>query len=248
MEIGKKIRWVRSCLSTNDLAKKMARTGEEEGTVVVAEEQTEGRGTRGRKWYSPKNKGLYTSVILRPPTPSVSLLPVVGGLAVKDAVFHALGVRLCLKWPNDLIGEGRKVGGILCESGFLGNRLHYVIMGIGLNLSHEKKDFPPEIRGQAISLKLIKKEPIRMDEILPSLWTSLEHWYSLFLKGEEKKVIKAFQAGSVLPLHRRITVLTDQGIFRGVFQGIDTSGNLILEENGKKLKFFSAQIETIESA
>jgi BirA family biotin operon repressor/biotin-[acetyl-CoA-carboxylase] ligase len=138
MEIGAKIVRVESCPSTNDLAKELALSGEKEGTVVISEEQTQGKGTKGRSWFSARRKGLYLSVILTPPSPKISLLPLVAGLAVSDAVFSTVGIRTSLKWPNDLVWEGKKLGGLLCESGYLGNRVNYVILGLGLNVSHGK--------------------------------------------------------------------------------------------------------------
>lgn len=247
MKIGARIRWIKSCPSTNDLARELALAGEEEGTVVIAEEQTKGKGTRGRSWYSPKKKGLYASAILRPSKPTISLLPLVAGLAVREAIFKSLGIRLWLKWPNDLIWEEKKLGGILCESGFLGNRLSYVILGIGLNINHNLEDFPPEICKQATSLKLIKEEDIEVKDILQRLWPALNGWYELFLSGEEEKIIRSFEKNSALPLGKKIAVVTERGEFEGVFKGIDSFGGLVLEERGREKCFFSAQIKTVKS-
>ena len=247
MKIGTRIRWLKICPSTNDLARELAIAGEEEGTVVMAEEQTKGKGTRGRSWYSPQKKGLYASVILRPLKPAISLLPLVAGLAVREAVFESLGIRLRLKWPNDLIWEDKKLGGILCESGFLGNRLSYVILGIGLNINHDIEDFPPEIRPQATSLKLIKGKDIEVNEILLRLWPALNGWYQLFLRGEEKKIVASFEQSSALALGEKIRVITEKGEFEGLFKGIDSFGGLILEERGREKSFFSAQIKIVAS-
>lgn len=246
MKIGTRIRWVKSCPSTNDLARELALAGEEEGTVVIAEEQTKGKGTRGRSWYSAKKKGLYASAILRPSKPAISLLPLVAGLAVREAIFESTRIRIQLKWPNDLIWEEKKLGGILCESGFLGNRLGYVILGIGLNINHNLEDFPPEIRTQATSLKLIKEEDVEVKDILPRLWPALNGWYGLFLRGEEEKIIRSFEENSVLPLGKKIAVVTEKRAYEGIFKGIDSFGGLILEERGREKCFFSAQIKTIK--
>lgn len=247
MKIGKKIRWLKTCTSTNDLARDLALDGEEEGAVVIAEEQTKGRGMRGRIWHSPRKKGLYASVVLRPSKSLISLLPIVAGLAVRDALFKSLGVRIWLKWPNDLIWRKKKVGGILCESGFLGNHPSYVILGIGLNINHNPQDFPVQIRPQATSLKIIKKEAINLETLLPGLWQALNGWYNLFLRGEEKKIISAFNKYSALPLGKEITLDTEQGVLEGIFKGINTFGGLILKEKGKERAFFSAQIKAIKS-
>jgi BirA family biotin operon repressor/biotin-[acetyl-CoA-carboxylase] ligase len=218
MEIGVKIIRVKSCPSTNDLAKELALAGEEEGTVVIAEEQTKGRGMKGRKWHSTRKKGIYLSVILRPPHSNIALLPLVAGLAVADAVFNSVGMRVKLRWPNDLVWGKKKLGGILCESGFSGSKANYVILGIGLNLNHGRDDFPEEIRDQATSLKLISKEDMDKNFLLGNL--------------------------SILPPGKEITLVSESGDVPGVYRGIDTQGGLILESRGKRRAFFSAEIKT----
>lgn len=245
MNIGAKILRVESCPSTNDLAKEMALSGEKEGTVVIAEEQTKGKGTKGRSWYSARKKGLYFSVILTPPFPDISLLPLVAGLAVSEAILSCLGIRAGLKWPNDVVWEGEKLAGILCESGFLGNRVTYAILGVGLNVRHEKGDFPKEIRRQAVSLELIKKEKIEEEAFLDCLLQFLNRWYGCFLKGEKRRILRAYQEKSVLPLGEKIDLIMERKVLSGVYRGLDPQGGLILERNGLRESFFSAEIKTV---
>lgn len=246
MEIGKIVHSFESCSSTNDLAREMALQGAEEGTVIISEEQTAGRGTKGRIWYSPRKRGLYTSIILRPEQPSISLLPLVAGLGARQAIFEATGLQVGLKWPNDLVWEGKKLGGILCESGFLGNHLNYVIMGIGLNISQERTDFPPQIRSRATSLKLAKKEEIDRDSLIQNLWKTLNSWYGLFCQGRKDEIICAFEGNLVFSRGERITVVKPEEEVSGFFAGIDSQGGLILDVQGRRLSFYSAEIQTIE--
>ena len=117
MRIGVKIHRIKSCPSTNDAAKELAMAGGKEGTVIISEEQTRGKGTRGRNWYSARKKGIYLSVILHPSRPNISLLPLMAGLAVNEAIFSTLDIRTKLKWPNDLLLDNRKFCGILTETG-----------------------------------------------------------------------------------------------------------------------------------
>ena len=247
MKIGAKILRVKSCSSTNDLAKELAISGEKEGTAVISDEQTKGRGMKGRSWYSAPKKGLYLSVILRPTHSNISLLPLVAGLAVVDAVFDSVGIRVRLKWPNDLIWGKKKLGGILCEGGFLGNRVNYVILGIGLNMNFGRDDFPEEIRHQATSLKLITKEDMDENIILRNLWLALNHWYGQFLLGEYKKNVYYFKENLILPLGKEMIVLTERGEVSGIYRGIDSQGGLILESRGERRTFFSAEIKTIRN-
>lgn len=246
MEIGEKIHRVKSCPSTNDLAKELANAGEKEGTVVIAEEQTRGKGTKGRSWYSARKKGFYLSVILYPSRPNISLLPLVAGLAVNDAIFDSIGFRTMLKWPNDIIGERKKLGGILCESGFLGNRVNYVIIGIGLNVNHGENDFPEDIRHQATSLKIIAKRKVNENLLLKNLWRALNHWYGHFTDGEGEKIVSVFKRHSVLSLEKEMTLITQEGEIVGIYKGINPQGGLILERQGERKSFFSAEIKTIK--
>ncbi len=245
MEIGARIHRVKSCTSTNDLAKELALSGEEEGTVVISDEQTKGRGTKGRSWHSAPKKGLYLSSILYPPQPQISLIPLVAGLAANDAIFESAGIRIKLKWPNDLIWEKKKLGGILCESGFLGNKASYVIVGIGINLSHRREDFPEEIRSLATSLELILKKHIDREEFLQKLLKALNNWYRLFRERRNEEIVLSFQAQSLLPLGKEIKLVTETEEVLGIYAGIDSDGGLILEREGKRMTFFSGEVRVI---
>lgn len=245
MKIGTIIQRVESCTSTNDLAKIRAGEGAEEGTVIISQEQTKGRGTKGRNWYSAKNKGLYASLILYPENPDISLIPLMAGLAVKEAIKESLRISVGLQWPNDLIWENKKLGGILCESDFLGNRLNYIILGIGLNLNHEKEDFPPDIRPLATSLKLITSKEVDEQALLQSLWKALDHWYRLFCQGQGMRIAQAYERNSLLSPGDKLALENERGEFTGIYRGIDSRGGLILEEGGRMASYFSAQIKAI---
>jgi BirA family biotin operon repressor/biotin-[acetyl-CoA-carboxylase] ligase len=245
MKIGTIIHRVKSCSSTNDLAKKKAEEGAEEGTVIMAEQQTKGRGTKGRNWYSAKNMGLYASAILYPENPDISLLPLMAGLAVKEAINESLSVSVGLRWPNDLVWEEKKMGGILCESDFVGNRLNYVILGIGLNLHHDPEDFPEDIRLQATSLKMITKREVSEERLLQSLWKALSQWYRLFTQGQGTKIAQSYERISLLRPGQKLKLENEKEEFTGVYRGIDARGGLILEEKGIRASYFSAQIKAI---
>ncbi|UCC39424.1 MAG: biotin--[acetyl-CoA-carboxylase] ligase [Candidatus Aminicenantes bacterium] len=246
MEIGAKIHWIKSCPSTNDLAREMAHEGAEEGTVVIADEQTKGRGMKGRSWYSAKKKGFYISCILRPEKANISLIPLLAGLALREAIFEMIGVRVKLKWPNDLVWEKKKLGGILCETGFLGSKANYSILGIGLNISHRSEDFPGDIRASATSLRLITKKDIEKREFLGKLWQALNHWYGLFCRGERGLIVSSFQENSSAPLGKELTLVTQEGEISGVYRGINRDGGLIVEIHGERRSFFSAEIKEIK--
>lgn len=242
MKIGAIVHRLSSCLSTNDVAKTLAQEGAEEGTVVIAEEQTEGRGTKGRRWHSLRRRGLYASVILSPRRRDISLLPVVAGIACVDAVRESVGIELRLKWPNDLVWAGKKLGGILSESEFLGGTLKYAILGIGLNVNQKRSDFPPEIRSSATSLLLAARKTTDMMRLEDSLWSSLERWYGCFRRGRKQEIIRAFESSLIFPAGTAIHVRTEKETLQGAFRGIDTQARLILERAGRMTRLSPAEI------
>lgn len=246
MKIGERVIRVESCSSTNDMAHEMAIQGEEEGTVIVAEEQTKGRGTKGRKWYSPRGKGIYISVILRPQKRNLSLLPLAMGLAVRDALLESAGIPVQLKWPNDLVCGGKKLGGILCEASFRGNDVGYVVLGLGLNLAHARDEFPEEFRNRATSLQLEADKEIDRGELLQNLWRVLGEWYSLFLQEKEAQIIKIFEESSAFSVGEEIIVQTEKEKISGKYMGIDLRGRLILHAAEGERSFVAAEVVDIK--
>lgn len=142
--------------STNARGIELAEEGAPAGTLVLADEQTAGRGAAGHGWYSPKGAGLYLSIVLRPAElPSPQLLPLLAGLSAARAAESVIGGgSVAVKWPNDLIVRDRKAGGVLSEAAWSGERPRYVVLGVGVNVHQKAGDFPPSLRGVAISLDL----------------------------------------------------------------------------------------------
>ncbi len=181
------------CPSTNDEAKALARRGAAEATVVVAAEQTAGRGTQGRSWFSGRGLGLYATVILRPPLPDLEKLPLAAGLAAQEAVWRVAGIRPELREPNDILWGGRKLGGILCESGFLAGRLIFAVVGVGINLNHAEEDFPKEIRTAAVSLRMAAGRRFEAEAFLGPLVEALEGRLLDLRSGRGAEVAAAFR-------------------------------------------------------
>jgi len=235
-----------TCSSTNDVAKDMARQGALEGTVVVSEEQTAGRGTKGRSWYSGRGQGLYVSLLLRPGRPEISLLALAAGLAVQEAVQRSHHLIVQLRWPNDIVWEGKKLGGVLCESGFLGNRQDYVILGIGLNVNHEENDFPVDIRARAVSMRMAIKEKADGESLLRQLLSSLERWSGIFFRADGRlDIVQAFERCSAFEKGDPLTVMTNDKRVQGVFQGIDPSGALLVEDETGIHRYLSAEVSGV---
>jgi BirA family biotin operon repressor/biotin-[acetyl-CoA-carboxylase] ligase len=236
---------VESCLSTNDLARRLAGEGAREGTAVVAAEQTAGRGTKGRGWYSARNKGLYVSVVLRPRLPEISLLPLVAGLAAREAIDSAHGLDVLLRWPNDLVWQSKKLGGILCESGFLGSEPDFTVLGIGININHQEDDFPPDLRALATSIRIAAGKADDPESLLPKLLESLARWYDVFCRGERRSIIGSFEAHSALHRGDGIQVLADGQLFSGTYRGLDPGGSLLFEDETGCHRFHSAEVVKI---
>jgi BirA family biotin operon repressor/biotin-[acetyl-CoA-carboxylase] ligase len=245
MVIGKKIHRIKSCSSTNDLARELVLKGAEEGTVVLSKEQTKGRGTKDRRWFSPAGKGLYLSIILCPVSSDITLIPIMVGIAVGEAIFNYSGIRVLLKWPNDLVFRDLKLGGILCESSFLGNTVNYVILGIGLNISHRREDFPVELVNSATSFNLVSDKPFEQKLFLEGLWESLDNWYDVFNRGEKKMLVETFQEHSFFRPGEGVKIETETSKVSGLYRGIDDSGSLLMKVKGKEKAFFSASVRAI---
>lgn len=225
--------------STMDFARRLAELNFPEGTAVLADEQTAGRGTKGRSWHSAHGKGLYVSFLLRPSLASLNLLPLTIGLASAEAIFNLTGIDIRLKWPNDLVFEGKKLGGILCEAGTSGQKSAYTIAGIGINLNHSPEDFPPELSSLATSLFIITGKTFEKESLFELLSKSLQFWYNNLEKGQVNSITDQYQRKLSFTAGQRLILRSQEGEIEGQFQGIDQNGGLRLKL-GQEIKTFHA--------
>jgi len=246
MTIGTTIHSFSTCPSTNDLAKRLAREGSAEGTVVLAEEQTEGRGTKGRNWYSPRGLGLYASVILRPRRADLSLLPLAAGVACLEAIREATGLEAALEWPNDIVWKHRKLGGILCEGEFLGNAVSFAVLGVGLNISQKKDGFPATLRRTATSLRIALGREVDRVAVEKALWPVLDRWYSTWVRGRKEEIVRAYESRLAIPDGADVEVRREEGTLRGVYRGIDLRARLKIGKDGKEILLSPAEILAID--
>lgn len=241
--IGRNIYYFDSLDSTNTKAKEMA-IDEEEGTVVVAEEQIKGKGRLGRNWVSPKGKGIWMSIILKPNMlPSeVAKLTLIGAAAVNKAL-EEMGIISYIKWPNDIVIQGKKVCGILTEMSCELNIINYVIMGIGINVNLLKEDFSQELVDKATSLKEITGRDLDRKRLLASV---LNHFENLYLPFKQRGDISAtidISRGKSLLIGKEIRILrgNDEKIGRAL--DIDEQGGLIIEyKDGTREHIFSGEV------
>lgn len=225
-----------------DIARRLAGLNFPEGTAVMAEEQLAGRGTKGRSWHSARGKGLYVSFILRPSPRSLNLLPAASGLAAAEAIQMLSGVRASLKWPNDLVYRGQKLGGVLCEGGSSSGKHSWTVAGIGLNLNHRQADFPRELSGLATSLFLITGKTWKPGELLVHLGSRLKFWYNTVEKGQKDFLLESYlKRLSFLP-GQMLLLRTAEGELAGQFQGLDEKGGLKLKTGSETRIFYASEI------
>jgi BirA family transcriptional regulator, biotin operon repressor / biotin---[acetyl-CoA-carboxylase] ligase len=219
--------------STNRVAMELGYAGEPEGTVVMAEAQTAGRGRSGRTWHSERGTGLYFTVLLRPrlSPAQAPLLTMLAGVSAHAAVAAQTGLIPELKWPNDLLLNGKKLGGILTEMHAEPNQVRFVIVGIGINVNQEK--FPAELSSIATS---IRKESGRSSfrlELLVRLLTQFESDYNRFLREGPSFVIDRFESVSSFARGRRVRVNTGVETYLGTTSGLSPEGLLLVaRDNG----------------
>ena len=206
--VGKQLTYLPTCSSTNDLLKAMAEEGAREGTVLVAGEQTRGKGRLGRSFTSAAGKGIYLSALLRPELVPETLLPLTGftAEAMVRAVSRVTGAQAQIKWVNDLLLNGRKLCGILTESAFSEGRLAYVVVGIGLNVNYDRADFPPELQDLAGSLKTELGRPFPLAPLAAAMIEELDALYAALLSGDTAPYLAAYR-DHCLTLHKDVLLL-----------------------------------------
>ena len=223
--------------STNDVARDQGRRGEPAGFVVAASRQTAGRGRLGRAWESPPGRGLYVSILLRPDVhvSETSQLPILASVAAVDAVEAVTDTRPQIKWPNDLLMGGRKLGGLLIETEMAGPRLAFAVIGIGLNVRHAAGDFSPAVRDLATSLYLATGHLYRRADVLVALLRAVERR----LARPFAEVRDAWTASS-LTLGQRVELNTGRGRKVGQAMGLDDTGALLLRTDSGEIETFTA--------
>jgi BirA family biotin operon repressor/biotin-[acetyl-CoA-carboxylase] ligase len=237
--------WVASTPSTMDLAQAMA-SGETDGLLVIADEQTAGRGRRGRAWSSPPGAGLYFSVLMRPRPASereqlqvrtpgeaapanraLGLLTLAAGVGVIDGILAATGLLAQLKWPNDVLVGRRKLAGILAEAIAVGTPEEAVVLGVGVNIA--TASLPPDVAMLATSLETELGRAIDRGEVLAQTLAGIARWYRALLEARYDEVLQAWRRAAPSAVGTGVQWTTAQGTQYGVTAGIDDSGALLVK-------------------
>ncbi len=235
--IGRKIHFLGSVDSTNNHAKKIAYEGAQEGTLVVAESQTSGKGRLGRSWASAEKKGIWMSVVLRPQIPpeDVHIITLAAAVAVVKAIEESTGISAGIKWPNDIILNNKKVCGILTEMTCEMDSVDFAVLGIGINVNHSYCDFPDEIRETAISLKeylsldgALIECPLIRSEIIKKILFDFEQIYIKIRNSNFTEIIEEWKKYSVT-LGKEVKVIFKNDTYMGIAKDITKDGRLVVE-------------------
>jgi len=223
--------------STNDVARTLAHQGVPEGTLVVAEAQRAGRGRRGRTWFGQRGNSLLFSIVLRPPVEPAqcTLLPLLSAVALREALVAKTGLEIGIKWPNDLLVDGQKLAGILCEISSDLDRVDHAVLGIGLNVNTPRSAFPKEIRELGCSLYTASHRKFRRAEILLAVLEALDPLIDGVWAGKPEIILDRWRAASVT-LGRPVEVDMPNGrVLKGKAKDIDATGALLVEDAAGKV-------------
>ena len=237
--IGREIVTLERTESTMDIAKKMLKEGAIEGTTIFVEEQTQGRGRSGKEWYCKSGKGLLLTVVLRPviqPENSY-LLMVITAVAIVQTIRDMFQLPVDIDWPNDLVINNKKLGGIIVETQDHTEQLRDYIVGIGINVNSKKHEFPEHIGQPATTLAIEKETFIDRTNFAKALLQNLDSWY-LILKDERYEYIVEKWQEFCVNIGRRVNVRNANKEYTGIFLGISNIGELkLLLDNGREKKF-----------
>ncbi|MCQ6277894.1 biotin--[acetyl-CoA-carboxylase] ligase [Bacillus sp. EB600] len=243
--IGQNIQYEEAVESTQKVAQRLANENVPEGTVVIAEEQLSGKGRLGRQWHSPKYTGIWMSLILRPniPLPKAPQLTLLTAVAVVQAIEDLTGLAAEIKWPNDILINGKKLTGILTELQAEADQIHSVIIGIGINVNQQLQDFPSELHPIATSLSIETGGKISRASLIRSIFTKFENLYMSYL-DEGFLPIKLLWESYAVSIGKHIKARTLTTVIEGKALGITEEGVLQIEDKfGKIHHVYSADIE-----
>ena len=229
--------------STNVQAKRLAEAHAPHGTLVVSDRQDGGKGRRGRSWASPSGVGIWMSLILRPEIApsSASMLTLAAALAVREGIREETGLSPLIKWPNDLVLNGKKICGILTEMSTELMEIQYVITGIGINVN--QREFPSEIWDTATSLSLEAGRCFRRSSLIAAILKAFEKDYAAFLKTGDLSLLLEEYNACLVNRGKEVCILDPLGEYRAVAEGIDESGSLLVTlPDGTRREIISGEV------
>lgn len=245
-DIGRKVFFYKTVDSTNTIAAGLAEKGVAEGVVVLADSQEKGKGRLGRTWVSPPGVNIYMSIITRPAIDikDVTLLTITAAVGCTIALRRITGTNVTIRWPNDLIISGKKLGGILTEMKTDPDGKISAIIGIGINVNVDIDVFPPDVRKIATSVKNETGASYPRTEMIAEILNEIDKWYGI-LKGRGKELLLSEWQRLTSTLGREVKVTVGKETFTGLAESLDDKGMLILRLPSGELKRISSGDLTI---
>lgn len=229
-ELGRDIIYMEEVDSTNAIASGLCERGASHGTVVIAGSQTRGRGRLGRVWLSPPGVNIYMSVILKPSMEAKDavLLTLMAAVAGASALSEETGLKVEIKWPNDLMAHDKKLGGILTEARYMHGKMTSAIIGLGLNVNNGLETLPADIRERATSVQSetgVEQSRVRL---IAAILNAMDYWYKMLVKAGRNLMLEEWRK-LTSTLGRFVSVVVGDEIFKGLAEDIDDEGMLILK-------------------
>lgn len=252
---GTRVYYYRVVGSTNDVASTLAASGAADGTLVIGDMQTRGRGRLGRDWFSPAGAGLYFSLVVRPDSSVAAAAPpvltLVAGVAAAEGIERATGLVAAIKWPNDLViderpspsgrARRRKLAGILAEGTIVGGAIQHVVLGIGINLRDGA--YPADLRDRVTSIEREIGRDVSRDAVLGECLASLWHWWRVAADGGIDAVLDAWRHRSPSASGASVRITTPHGPEQGRTDGIDADGALRVLVGGRRQRVVAGEVE-----
>lgn len=245
---GQRLIFFESTGSTNPDAKRFAEEGAPHGTTVVADRQTAGRGRRGRSWESPAGSSIYFTIVIRPSfsPEKASMVTLVMALSVAEAIHELTGLDTGIKWPNDIVVNGKKVVGILTEMSMTPemNEIQFLVAGVGVNVNQgSAEEFPQELRETATSLKMESGRQVDRAGLLARILARFEEDYEAFERALTLSVLKERYESRLVGRDAMVRVLDPAGEYTGISRGITDTGELVVEkETGETVLVYAGEV------
>lgn len=240
---GQNLTYLEKVDSTNNEARRLAEQGAPNGALVVAELQTAGKGRRGRSWTSPPGTGIWMSLLLRPDfaPEHASMLTLVAAMAVETGVGEMTGLDCQIKWPNDIVLNGKKICGILTEMSTEEDCIRHVVVGIGINVNI--REFPEEIGRTATSLAIVSGKEVRRAPLVDAVLRAWEKYYACYRETLDMSALRETYNARLVNCGREVRVLAPKGEYSGISHGINDGGELLVEtEDGELREVMSGEV------
>ena len=234
--------YLESVDSTNNKAKILGEEGALDGTLIVSELQQAGKGRRGKGFQSPKGEGIYMTLLLRPEIVPIkaSMITIVAAMAAREGLLKACNIDGKIKWPNDIVVEGKKICGILTEMSSELDCINHVVVGMGFNVNNS--NMPDDIKDIAVSVKMITGKEYKRSNIIAEVIRAFEKYYKLFLQSENLENIKKEYNKNLIHFNKEVVIIKGNEKYTAKSLGIDDDGELLIKREGVEEKVISGEV------